>query len=69
MVGGGQNVSTIQVTLWAIIYVRPGPFVRYGTGVNYYQTLLNIVIKVVKIPHLLTSKKVGGSLSKLLCIS
>ena len=32
--GGGQNVGTIQVTPWAIIYVRPGPLVRYGTGVN-----------------------------------
>ena len=30
---------------------------------------LNIVIKFVKIPYLLTSKKVEGSLSKLLCIS
>ena len=24
--GGGQNVGTIQVTPWAIIYVRPGPW-------------------------------------------
>ena len=67
--GGGQNVGTIPVTPWAIIYVRPGPLVRYGTGVNHYQMWLNIVIKFVKIPYLLTSKKVEGSLSKLLCMS
>ena len=69
MVGGEQNVGTIPVTPWAIIYVRPGPLGRYGTGVNHYQMWLNIVVKFVKIPHLLTSKKVGGSLSKLLCMS
>ena len=40
--GGGQNVGTIQVTPWAIIYVRPGPLVRYGTGVNHFQMWLNI---------------------------
>ena len=70
--GGGQNVGTIQVTLWPLIYARPGSLVRlvrYGTGVNHYQTWLKIVIKFVKIPYLLTSKKVGGSLSKLLCMS
>ena len=67
--GGGQNVGTIPVTPWAIIYVRPGPLVRYGNGVNHYQMGLNIVIKFVKIPYLLTSKKVEGSLSKLLCMS
>ena len=32
------------------------------------KSLSNIVIKFVKIPHLLTSKKVDGSLSKLLCM-
>ena len=67
MVGGGQNVGTIPVTPWAIIYVKPGPLVRYSTGVNHYQMWLNIVIKFVKL--LLTSKKVEGSLSKLLCMS
>ena len=67
--GGGGNVGTIQVTPWAIIYVRPGPLVRYGTGVNHYQMWLNIVIKFVKIPYLLTSKNVEGSLPKLLCMS
>ena len=67
--GGGQNVGTIPVTPWAIIYVRPGPLVRYGTGVNHYQMWLNIVIKFVKILYLLTSKKVEGSLCKLLCMS
>ena len=35
--GRGQNVGTIQVTPWAIIYVRSGSLARYGTGVNYYQ--------------------------------
>ena len=68
LVRGGQNVDTIPVTPWAIIYVRPGPFFRYGTGVNHYQMWLNIVVKFVKIPYLLTSKKVEGPLSKLLCI-
>ena len=58
------DVSTIPITLWAIIYFRPGPLVRYGTGVNHYQMWLNIVIKFVKLPYLLTSKKVEGSLSK-----
>ena len=67
--GGGQNVGTISVTPWAIIYVRHGLLVRYGTGVNHYQMWLNIVIKFVKILYLLTSKKVEGSLSKLLCVS
>ena len=67
--GGEQNVGTIPVTPWAIIYVRSGPLVRYGTGVNHYQMGLNIVVKFVKIPYLLTSKKVEGSLSKLLCMS
>ena len=67
--GGGQNVGTIPITLWTIIYVRPGPLVRYGTGVNNYQMWLNIVIKFVKIPYLLTRKKVEGSLSELLCMS
>ena len=66
---GGQNVGTIPVTPWAIMYVRPGPLVRYGTGVNHYQMWLNIVIKFGKILYLLTSKKVEGSLSKLLCLS
>ena len=66
--GGGQNVGTIQVTPWAIIYVRPGPLARYGIGVNHYQMWLNIVIKFVKIPNLLTSKKVEISLSTLLCM-
>ena len=46
--GGGQNVGTIQVIPWAIIYVRPEPLVRYGTGVNHYQMWLNIVIKFEK---------------------
>ena len=67
--GGRGNVGTIPVTPCAIIHVRPGPLVRYGTGVNHYQMWLNIVIKFVKIPYLLTSKKVEGSLSKLLCMS
>ena len=31
-----NDVGTIQVTPWAIIYVRPGSLARYGTGVNYY---------------------------------
>ena len=66
---GGQNVGTIPITPWAIIYVRPGSLVRYGAGVNHYQMWLNIVIKFVKILNLLTSKKVEGSLSKLLCMS
>ena len=66
---GGGDMGTIPVTPWAIIYVRPGPLVRYGTGVNHYQMWLNIVIKFVKIPYLLASKKVKGSLSKLLCMS
>ena len=35
--GGGGNVGTIQVTPSAIIYVRPKPLARYGTGVNHYQ--------------------------------
>ena len=35
--GGGGDVGTIQVTPWAIIYVRTGPLSRYGTGVNHYQ--------------------------------
>ena len=65
--GGGQTVVTIQVILWAIIYVMPGPLVRYGTGVNHYQMWLNIVIKLVKIPYLLTSKKAEGSLSFCVC--
>ena len=66
MVGGGvQDVGTIQVTPWAIIYVRPGPLARYSTGVNHYQMQPNIIIKFVKITYLLTSKKVEGSLSKL----
>ena len=47
MMGGGQNMDTIPVTPWAIIYIRPGPLVRYGTGVNHYQMWLNIVIKFV----------------------
>ena len=59
--GGGGNVDTIQVTPWAIIYVRRGSLARYGTGVNHYQMYLNIVIKFVKIMYLLTSKKVQGS--------
>ena len=59
--GGGK--------MWALFQSLPGPLVRYGTGVNHYQMWLNIVIKFVKIPHLLTSKKVEGSLSKLLCMS
>ena len=67
--GGGGNVGTIPVTPLAIIYVRSGPLVRYGTGVNHHQMWLNIVIKFVKIPYLLTNKKVEGSLSKLLCMS
>ena len=41
----GGNMDTIPVTPWAIIYIRPGPLVRYGTGANYYQMWLNIVIK------------------------
>ena len=45
---GGRG--TIPVTAWAIIYIRPGPLVRYGTGVNHYQMWLNIVIKFVKKP-------------------
>ena len=70
MVGGGeQNVGTIPVTPWAIIYVRPEPLVRYGAGANHYQMWLNIVIKFVKLPYLLTSKKVEGLLFKLLCMS
>ena len=44
----GGNVGTIQVTPWAINYVRPRPLVRYGTGVNHYQMWLNIVIKLLK---------------------
>ena len=63
------DLGTIQVTPWAIIYVRPGPLARYGTGVNHYQIQLNIFIKFVRITYLLTSKKVEGSLSKLLCMS
>ena len=59
-------MGTIQVTSWAINYIRPGPLVRYSTRVNHYQMWLNIVIKFVKIPYLLTSKKVEGSLFKLL---
>ena len=55
--------------MWALFQSLPGPLVRYGTGVNHYQMWLNIVIKFVKIPYLLTSKKVEGSLSKLLCMS
>ena len=47
MVKGGQNMDTILVAPWAIIYIRPGPLVRYGTGVNHYQMWLNIVIKFV----------------------
>ena len=47
MVGEGQNMDTIPVTPWAIICIRPGPLVRYGTGVNHYQMWLNIVIKFV----------------------
>ena len=47
MVGREQNVGTIPVTPWAIIYVRPGSLVRYGTGVNHYQMWLNIVFKFV----------------------
>ena len=35
--GRGQNVGTIQVTPWTIIYVRPGLLARYVTGVNHYQ--------------------------------
>ena len=63
-------MGTIPVTPWAIIYVRPGPLVGYGTGVNHYQLWLNIVINFVKILYLLTSrKKVEGSLSKILCMS
>ena len=62
-------MGTIPVTPWAIIYVSHGPLVRYGTGENHYQMWLNIVIKFVKIPYLLTSKKAKGSLSKLLCMS
>ena len=62
-------MGTIQVTHLAIMYVRPGPLVRYGTGLNHYQMWLNIAIKFVKILYLLTSKKVEGSLSKLLCMS
>ena len=67
--GMGLDMGTIQITPWAIIYVRSEPLARYGTGVNHYQMWLNIVIKFVKIPYLLTSKKVEGSLSKLLCMS
>ena len=33
----GGNVGTIQFTPWAIIFVRPGPLARCGTGVNHYQ--------------------------------
>ena len=62
-------MGTIPVTPWTIIYVRLGPLVRYGTGVNHYQMWLNIVIKFVKLPYLLASRKVEGSLSKLLCMS
>ena len=62
LISGGGDVGTIQVTHLAIIYVRHGPLVRYGTGVNHYQMWHDIVIK-------LTSKKVEGSLSKLFCMS
>ena len=41
-------MGTIPVTPWAIIYVRPGPLIRYGTGVNHYKMWLDIVIKFVK---------------------
>ena len=44
---GGQNMDTIPVAPWVIIYIRPGPLVRYGTGVNHYQMWLNIVITFV----------------------
>ena len=54
---------------WILINGGRGPLVRYGTGVNHYQTWLDIVIKFVKILYLLTSKKVDGSLSKPLCMS
>ena len=48
--GGGAKYGHYSVTPWAIIYIRPGPLVRYGTGVNHYQMWLNIVIKFVKKP-------------------
>ena len=41
-------MGTIPVTPWAIIYIKPGPLVRYSTGVNHYQVWLNYVIKFVK---------------------
>ena len=43
-------MDTIPVAPWAIIYIRLGPLVRHGTGVNHYQMWLNIVIKFVKKP-------------------
>ena len=42
-----DNMDTIPVAPWAIIYIKPGPLVRYGTGVNHYQMWLNIIIKFV----------------------
>ena len=46
--GGGQNVGTIPVTPWTIIYVRPGLLVRYGTGVNHYQMWLKLLSNLLK---------------------
>ena len=66
MVGGGHYSSH---SLGHYLRQGPGPLVRYGTGVNHYQMWLNIVIKFVKIPYLLTRKKVEDSLSTLLCMS
>ena len=67
MVGGGKMWALFQSLPRPLFTSSMGPWVRYSTGVNHYQMWLNIV-KFVKIPYLLTSKKVEGSLSKLLCM-
>ena len=63
--GGGQNMDTIPVAPWAIIYIRPGPLVRYGTGVKSLSNVAEYCYHIC----LKTSKKFEVSLCKLLCIS
>ena len=59
MVGGGQNLGTIPVTPWAIIYVRPGPLVRHASlfisiyKMNYHTDIVNFQGTLIEEGHLL----------------
>ena len=67
--GGGGMWTLFKSPTGPLFTSGLGPLARYGTGVNHYQTQLNIFIKFVQIMCLLTINKVEGSLSKLLCMS